>query len=126
MACCADHWFLTQSDPPVSDETSIANLPVTGTLPAALAGTYLCIGPNPTNPAKSGEPASAAAMVHAVTVHTATTVSYRNRWITTDAAAQALGTEPVPGPARGGTDATPSNIVRFGSTILAIGDGALA
>src|SRR3954462_11643346 len=122
MACCADHLFLTQSDPPVSDETSIANLPVTRPLPATLAGTYLCIGSNPTDPGKSGEPAGAAAMVHAVTVHAAGTVSYRNRWITTAAVAQALGTEPLPGPAGGGTDATPSHIVRFGSTILAIGD----
>ena len=65
-------------------------------------------------------------MVHAITVHAAGTVSYRNRWITTDAAAQALGTEPVPGPRRGDNDVVASNIITFGSTILALGDGALA
>ena len=65
-------------------------------------------------------------MVHAITVHAGGTVSYRNRWITTDAAAQALGREPVPGPRRGDNDVVASNIFTFGSTILAVGDGALA
>ena len=116
----------TENDPPVSDETSIADLPVTGTLPAALAGRYLVIGSNPISPPQPGKPASGAGMVHAITVHAAGTVSYRNRWITTDAAAQALGTEPVPGPRRGDNDVVASNIITFGSTILALGDGALA
>jgi 8'-apo-carotenoid 13,14-cleaving dioxygenase len=126
MACSADHGFPTENDPPVSDETNIANLPLTGTLPAALSGRYLVIGSNPTRPPQSGTPASGAGMVHAITVHAAGTVSYRNRWITTDAAAQALGTEPVPGPRRADNDVVASNIITFGSTILALGDGALA
>src|SRR4051794_34105473 len=113
MACCADHWFLAESDPPVSDETSIANLPVTGILPAAMAGRYLVIGSNPISPPQSGGPAGGEAMVHAITVHGAGTVSYRNRWITTDAAAQALGTEPVPGPRRGDNDVVASTIITF-------------
>ena len=65
-------------------------------------------------------------MVHAITVHAAGTVSYRNRWISTDAAALALGTEPVPGPQRADIDVVASNIITFGSTIIALGDGALA
>ena len=126
MACCADHWFLTENDPPVPDETSITSLPVTGTLPAALSGTYLVIGSNPIGPPEAGEPARAAAMVHAITVHADGTVSYRNRWITTDTAAHALGREPVPGPRRADNDGVASNIFTFGSTILAVGDGTLA
>src|SRR5215213_4424844 len=81
------------------DQTRITSLPVTGTLPAALSGTYLVIGSNPIGPPEAGETARAAAMVHAITVHADRTVSYRNRWITTDTAAHALGREPVPGPA---------------------------
>ena len=126
MACCADHWFLTDNDPPVPDETSITGLPVTGTLPAALSGTYLVIGPNPIGPPEAGEPARAAAMVHAITVDADGTVSYRNRWITTDTAAHALGREPVPGPRRADNDGVASNIFTFGSTILAVGNDTLA
>ena len=127
MPCCADHWCFPENDPPVSDETNIADLPVSGTLPAALSGRYLCIGPNPIGtPATSAEWASGAGMVHAVTLHAGGAVSYRNRWIVTDAAAQLLGTEPVPGPRHTGPDVVASNVITFGSSILALGDGALA
>jgi 8'-apo-carotenoid 13,14-cleaving dioxygenase len=126
MACCADHWFLTDNDPPVPDETSITGLPVTGTLPTALSGTYLVIGSNPIGPPEAGEPARAAAMVHAITLDADGTVSYRNRWITTDTAARALGREPVPGPRRADNDGVASNIFTFGSTILAVGNDTLA
>ena len=127
MPCCADHWFPTENDPPVSDETSIADLP--GHRIAASGAD----GPVPGHRIQSDRPAGVRqtgeaeqAMVHAITLHAAGTVSYRNRWITTDAAAQALGTEPVPGPPPGDIDVVASNIITFGSTILALGDGALA
>ena len=58
MACCADHWFLIGNDPPVSDETIITGLAVTGTLPAAVSGRYLVIGSNPINPPQPGKPAA--------------------------------------------------------------------
>jgi len=125
MACCADHWFLTDDDPPVPDETSITSLPVTGTLPAALSGTYLVIGSNPTGAPDAGEPGRPAAMVHAIAVDAGGTVSYRNRWITTDAAAP-LGREPVPGPRHADNDGVATHLFTFGSTILALGDGTLA
>ena len=54
-------------------------------------------------------------MVHAVTLHAGGAVSYRNRWILTDAAAQLLGTEPVPGPRHTGPDVVASNVITFGS-----------
>src|SRR3954447_14215089 len=104
MACCADHWFLTDHDPSVPDETSITSLPITGTLPDHLSGTYLVIGSNPTGLPDAGEPPRAAAMVHAVAMDPNGTVSYRNRSITTDTAARALGREPVPGPRRAGNE----------------------
>ena len=127
MPCCTDHWCFPDNDPPVSDETNITDLPVSGTLPAALSGRYLCIGPNPIGtPAASAEWASGAGMVHAVTLHAGGAASYRNRWIVTDAAAQVLGTEPVPGPRHTGPDVVASNVITFGSSILALGDGALA
>jgi 8'-apo-carotenoid 13,14-cleaving dioxygenase len=127
MPCCANHWCFPDNDPPVSDETNITDRPVSGTLPAALSGRYLCIGPNPIGTrAASAEWASGEGMVHAVTLHPGGAVSYRNRWILTDAAAQILGIEPVPGPRHTGPDVVASNVITFGSTILALGDGALA
>jgi carotenoid cleavage dioxygenase len=65
-------------------------------------------------------------MVHAVTFHAGGAVSYRNRWIVTDATAQLLGTEPVPGPRHTGPDVVASNVITFGPSTLALGDGALA
>ena len=52
--------------------------------------------------------------------------AYRNRWITTDAVAQQLAVEPTPGPRTVGSDVVASNLIAFGTSILAFGDGALA
>ena len=127
MTCCTDRWCFPDNDSSVSDETTIADLAVSGTLPAALSGRCLCIGPNTIGtPAASAEWASGAGMVHAVTLHAGGAASYRNRWVVTDATAQVLGTEPVPGPRHTGPDVVASNVITFGSSILALGDGALA
>ncbi len=93
------------NDAPVLDETTITDLPVSGTLPVALSGQYLRIGPNRIDArALPAEGAARRAMVHAVSLRAGRAVSYRNRWV--------------------GTDAT--NLIPFGSSILALGDGALA
>src|SRR3954470_11985023 len=80
------------------DETTMTNFRVSGKLPAALSGQYLQIGPNPVE-----------GMVHAVTLDAGRVVSYRNGWIRTD-----------------GQDLVAANVVAFGSSILALGDGVLA
>src|SRR3954465_3283398 len=114
----ADDVFSPETDPPVSDETSIAGLPVSGTLPAALSGRFLCIGPNPiAAPATPVDWANAEGMVHAVTLAAGGPASYRNRWIITDAAARKLGTEPVPGPRSTGSDVVARNVIAFGPEI---------
>lgn len=127
MPSSADHSFIPENDAPVPDETRISDLPVSGMLPTALSGRCLRIGPNPI-----GTPATPAAwttgegMVHAVTLHAGGAASYQNRWIITDAAAHKLGTDATPGPRHTGTDVVATNVITFGRSILALGDGALA
>jgi 8'-apo-carotenoid 13,14-cleaving dioxygenase len=111
---------------PVPDETTITNLEVTGTLPAALSGQYMRIGPNRIN-AKcgGGDWTGDEGMVHAVSLDAGRAVAYRNRWIATDAVAHSLAFDPTPGPRPVGDDVVAANLVAFGNSILAFGDGAL-
>jgi 8'-apo-carotenoid 13,14-cleaving dioxygenase len=112
---------------PVPDETTITNLRVTGTLPAALSGHYMRIGSNRINGKCGGEGwTGGEGMVHAVSLDAGRAISYRNRWIATDAVAQTLAVDPTPGPRTVGDDVVAANLIAFGNTILAFGEGALA
>ena len=115
------------SKAPVTDETTITNLRVVGKLPAALSGQYMRIGPNRIDPKSlPANWAGGEGMVHAVSLDAGRAVSYRNRWITTDAVAQKLNVAPTPGPRAVGDDVIAANLTAFGTSILAFGDGALA
>ena len=119
--------LLPGADAPVLDEATLTGLTVEGALPAALAGQFVRIGPNPLAPptdAPSGR--VLGGMVHAVALRPGRPVAYRNRWVTTDAVARALGIDPVTGPAPAPVDIVATNIVIFGDRILALGQGALA
>jgi carotenoid cleavage dioxygenase-like enzyme len=111
----------------VRDGTSITGLTVQGTLPAGLSGRLLAIGPH-TDSDGSGFRSLAAddGVVHSVHLHAGRATSYRNRWVITDAVAQRLGLDPSPGPRNTSPDIVASNIVAFGGSILALGDGSLA
>lgn len=50
MPICADTLSVLKNDAPISDETSVADVPVSGTPPAPLASRCLRIGPNPIDP----------------------------------------------------------------------------
>jgi carotenoid cleavage dioxygenase len=112
---------------PVTDEMTITNLRVAGKLPVALSGHYMRIGPNRID-AKSlpADWASGEGMVHAVSLDAGRAISYRNRWITTDAVAEKLAVAPTPGPRTVDDDVVAANLIAFGTSILAFGDGALA
>jgi carotenoid cleavage dioxygenase-like enzyme len=89
--------FLSGNYAPVTDETTIVGLPVTGTLPATLEGRFLRVGPNPAgNPCRPYDWCTADGMVHEVRLHGGR-ASYRNRWITTPRVAARLGLDPVAG-----------------------------
>ncbi len=89
--------FLRGNYAPVDDELDVADLAVEGTIPAALNGHLLRVGPNPIAP----NPATyhwflGDGMVHSVELRDGT-ASYRNRWVRTDDAAAKLGEPPRPG-----------------------------
>jgi carotenoid cleavage dioxygenase len=126
MALPTQHPFLSGNYAPVADETTITDLAVEGSIPPALSGRYLRIGPNPIGNAPQPYDWSIGdGMVHAIVLHAGRAVSYRNRWVTTSAASVKLGTEPVPGPHHSGVDTSNTNIVAFGGRILSLGENAL-
>ena len=108
-------------------ETTITDLHVQGTLPTGLSGRLLAIGPDfdPDSPGIRSSDAPAG-MVHSVLLHAGRTISYRSRWVLTASMAQRLGIAAPPGPTNAGRDIVASNIVSFGGSILALGDGSLA
>src|SRR5215212_3048500 len=127
MAPSTEHPSVLGNHAPVQDETTITNLVVSGTLPEALSGQYLRIGSNPI----AGTPlpndwTAGEGMVHAVALGAGRAISYRNRWIRTDAASRKLGVEPVPGPNATIRDSSATNLIAYAGTILSLGDGALA
>lgn len=68
---------------PVPDEVTLDNLPVTGRLPAALAGVYRRNGPNPAFPPISYTyPFDGDGMIHALAIRDGK-ASYRNRYVRT-------------------------------------------
>src|SRR3954451_21802190 len=101
-----------RNDAPVGDETTIADLAVQGTLPAGLCGRFLRIGPNPIGRHSiSFGSANADPMVHSIRLDGGPAISSRTRWITTDATARNLGTEPFPWPSATGPDPAASSII---------------
>lgn len=84
---------------PVPYEVTAYNLPVTGSIPAELAGRYLRSGPNPIAPNPSthhwfiGD-----GMLHGVDLHGGEALWYRNRWVVSPAVADVQHRAPVPAP----------------------------
>ena len=75
--------FLDDNFAPVTEEVTAVDLPVTGRLPAELAGRLLRIGPNPMQPP---DPATyhwftGDGMVHGVRLGDGRAEWYRNRWV---------------------------------------------
>jgi carotenoid cleavage dioxygenase len=90
--------YLVGNFAPVKDELTATDLPVEGAIPPELNGRYLRNGPNPIAP----DPAAyhwfiGDGMLHAVELRHGKAVSYRNRWVRTDQAAELLGETRPPG-----------------------------
>nr|WP_237536146.1 carotenoid oxygenase family protein [Streptomyces sp. SID3343] len=69
---------------PISDEVSVDDLPVTGTLPPELNGRYLRVGPNPTGPDETGRGHHwfvGRGMVHGIRLRDGRAEWYRNRFV---------------------------------------------
>ncbi|MBB2204581.1 8'-apo-carotenoid 13,14-cleaving dioxygenase [Gluconacetobacter takamatsuzukensis] len=112
--------FLTGIHAPMTEERTLTELPVTGTIPAGLNGRYLRIGPNPIAP----DPASyhwftGDGMVHGLAIADGRALWYRNRWIRSNAVARARGVVPAPGP-RHVFDTVNTNVVDIGGRTFAL------
>jgi 8'-apo-carotenoid 13,14-cleaving dioxygenase len=106
------HPFLSGIHAPMTQELTLTDLAVTGTIPPELDGRYLRIGPNPATPPN---PAVyhwflGDGMVHGVKLKGGKALWYRNRWIRSHAVTKALGETAAPGP-RNGSDTVNTNVL---------------
>lgn len=114
--------YLTGIHTPMSDERTVTDLAVTGSIPAELDGRYIRIGPNPVTPQN---PAAyhwftGDGMVHGVRLQAGKALWYRNRWIRSNAVSEALGEAPAPGPRNGLSDTVNTNVLGHAGTTWAL------
>lgn len=124
LACApapvSDHPFLSGIHRPMAAEHTITDLAVDGTIPTALDGCYLRIGPNPIAP----DPAnyhwfSGDGMVHGLKLANGRAHWYRNRWIRSERVGEALGVPKAPGP-RNLFDTVNTNVLAIGGQTYAL------
>jgi len=112
--------FLSGIHAPMTQELTLAELPVTGTIPPSLKGRYLRIGPNPIAAhAASYHWFIGDGMVHGIAIEDGKALWYRNRWIRSNAVAEALGVAPAPGP-RHIFDTVNTNVIGIGGRAFAL------
>ena len=117
----APHPFLTGIHQPMTDEMTLVDLPVTGTIPAELDGRYLRIGPNPV----AADPA-ALSLVHRRRHGPRPRAEGRQGALVSqpldplDAVGAALGEPPAPGPRHGGFDTVNTNVVEIAGRTWAL------
>jgi 8'-apo-carotenoid 13,14-cleaving dioxygenase len=119
-----NHPYLTGIHQPMTDEQTIEQLDVTGTIPPALNGQYLRIGPNPIAP----DPAShhwftGDGMVHALRIENGQARWYRNRWIRSQRVAELRGVAAAPGPRATPWDTVNTNVVAIAGRTFALVEG---
>ncbi|UIJ47118.1 carotenoid oxygenase family protein [Sphingomonas cannabina] len=115
------HPFLTGIHAPMSEEKTIRELPVTGTIPAALDGRYLRIGPNPVDPDPKGYHWFVGdGMVHGIRVEGGKALWYKNRWIRSHRVGEKRGVDPAPGPRHGNFDTVNTNVVGIAGRTYAL------
>ena len=120
--------YLAENFAPVAQEVSRLNLDVAGNLPAALSGTFMRVGPNPTAMPEHPERYSwfpGAGMIHGVQIDGGRAIAYRNRYVRTTSISTGFRESPVPGPAPVGFDASNTNVVEFRGRILTCTEGSL-
>ncbi|MES2096961.1 MAG: carotenoid oxygenase family protein [Pseudomonadota bacterium] len=116
-----DHHFLTGIHTPMTGEVTLEDLPVTGTIPAALDGRYLRIGPNPAAPEGKGYHwFTGDGMVHGIAVQDGQALWYRNRWIRSKKVAAETGLPAAPGPRHGGFDTVNTNVLGIAGRTFAL------
>ncbi|SEJ75641.1 carotenoid cleavage dioxygenase [Sphingomonas sp. OV641] len=115
------HPFLTGIHEPMTEEKTLTDLAITGTIPAALRGRYLRIGPNPTTPDPAGYHwFTGDGMVHGIALGEGKAIWYRNRWIGSKRVGAALGRPAAPGPRHGGFDTVNTNVLGIAGRTFAL------
>lgn len=115
--------YLEGNFAPVTEEVTVADLEVTGTIPTELSGRYLRNGPNPVTPPDHdayhwfvGD-----GMVHGLRLEGGRAAWYRNRWVRSGAVADALDESRRSGPIHAGMDTAPNtNVIVQGGRTFAI------
>lgn len=112
--------FLSGLHQPLRSEMTIDALDTTGTIPTALNGRYMRIGPNP----MSADPDNyhwfaGDGMVHGLGIEAGQALWYRNRWIRSEAVSSALGEQRTEGP-RNRTDNANTNVIGFAGRTFAL------
>ncbi len=115
------HPYLTGIHKPMAAEVTLTSLQVSGTIPAALDGRYLRIGPNPVIPEARGYHwFTGDGMVHGLRIENGKAVWYRNRWIRSNKVAADTHTASAPGPRHGGFDTVNTNVVGINGRTFAL------
>jgi len=115
------HPFLTGIHTPMSEERTLTDLTVTGTIPAELSGRYVRIGPNPFKPDPRGHHWFIGdGMVHGVRLQDGKALWYRNRYIRSQTLEAQGGPKAAPGPRRGRRDLVNTNVIQHNGQTLAI------
>lgn len=106
------HPFLSGIHTPMENELTLFDLPVTGTIPAALDGRYLRIGPNPAAPDPKGYHWFVGdGMLHGLRLEGGKARWYRNRWVRSTSVAETLEVPAAPGPRNGSFDTVNTNVI---------------
>jgi len=112
---------------PSPGEVHARDLPSLGTLPAALNGTFLRLGPADPERTRQGAPRGldGAPWLAGLRLRGGRAEWFTSRRVLTDGACRALGLLPVPGPRRGVSDRANAGVVAHAGRILALGDGGV-
>ncbi len=112
--------YITGVNTPMREELTIEDLAVVGTIPPALRGRYLRMGPNPMHPSPSRHHWFAGdGMIHGIRIEDGKALWYRNRWIRSNAVSDALDEERTPGP-RHLFDTVNTNVLGYGGTTFGL------
>jgi carotenoid cleavage dioxygenase len=113
--------FLHGIHTPLTEEFTLDNPTVTGTIPAELDGRYVRIGPNPFGETGKGHHWFLGdGMVHGVRLKDGKAEWYRNRFIRSAELEGKGGPPGVGGPRRGFGDTVNTNVLDIGGTIMAL------
>ncbi len=107
----------------MTDEVTLDDVEVEGSLPPTLSGSYLRAGPNPLgDPPQPYHWFIGDGMLHRIGLGEGV-ASYRNRWVRTASVTDRLGETPVDGPTQPLYDVSNTNVMSFAGRVLSMTEG---